>query len=213
MDIKDDKDFNIDDAKKVAAKKLATGALVVATALGASAAVDNPANYDEFNTQTAIVQDVGDYTFDAVVDEENAEDEQRQKKQVTIGSILLAPFYIAGMGLLKIAELLLAGLKIPILGSIIEWALFACAVVGSIAAALKLAFPEIPLGKLMSPRRIVVLVAGTAVVSIVCELLPLFGAEAATWASWIRLAGGALIIAPMAYVIIKLGRRFQRRSC
>lgn len=189
------------------AKKLATGALVIATAIGASAAVDNPASYEEMTQQTAIVQDIGDFNLDMVTDEDAAEDEQKQKRKITIGSVIMAPIYLAGMGILKLVEFLLVGLSIPILGTIIRWFLFTCVVLGTLAAGLKVAFPDIPLKKLMSPKRIGTVVIGTTLVSIICAILPSFGEEAARWAGWIRFACGALIVTPMAYIIFKFKNR------
>lgn len=187
-------------------KKLATGALVIATAIGASAAVDNPASYEEMTQQTAIVQDIGDMNLDMVT-EETADDEQKQKRKVTVGSIIMAPIYLAGMGILKLVEFLLAGLSVPILGTLIRWLLFTCVVLGTLAIGLKTAFPDIPLKKLLSPKRIVTVVIGTTAVSIICAVLPAFGEDAATWAGWIRLICGALIVAPMAFAIFKFKNR------
>ncbi|MBQ0005250.1 MAG: hypothetical protein KBS68_05240 [Clostridiales bacterium] len=200
MDTKTNKDSKT-------AKKLATGALVIATAIGASAAVDNPASYEEMTQQAAIVQDIGDFNLDMVTDEATADDEQKQKRKITVGSVIMAPIYLAGMGILKLVEFLLAGLSVPILGTLIRWFLFTCVVLGTLAIGLKVAFPDIPLRKLMSPKRIGTVVIGTAAVSIICAVLPAFGEDAATWADWIRLICGALIVAPMAFVIFKFKNR------
>lgn len=197
--------LNSDDKTK--AKKLATASLAIATAIGAAAAADMPPSYEEITSQTAIVQDIGDMPLDMAGDEISDQDEERQKKRVTIGSIIMAPLYFAGLGILKLLEFLLGGIASPLLAALLRWAFFAVLVVGVVAAGLKYAFPDVPLRKLMTPKRILVSVGSVTAVSIICAVLPVFGVAAAVWAERIQAAGSAIIVAAVAFFVFKFRKR------
>ncbi len=189
------------------AKKLATASLAIATAIGAAAAADMPPSYDEINMQTAVVQDIGDMPFDAVNDAADDQDEEKQKKRITIGSVIMAPLYFAGLGILKLFDFLIGGVVSPIAAGLLRWAFFAVLVVGVLAAGLKCAFPDVPLAKLLTPKRVVTAVGGVTVISIICSILPVFGVAAAVWAARIQAVAAAILVASVAFFVFRISRR------
>lgn len=197
-------ELNKNDKSK--AKKIAAASLAVAT-IGAAAAADMPPSYEDITARTAIVQDIADFDMDMPGDEINDQDEERQKKRVTIGSVLMAPIYFAGLGILKLIEFLLAGVASPLLAMLLRWVFLALLAVGVLAAGLKYAFPDIPLRELLSPQRALVAVGGVTAISIICQILPIFGVAAAVWAERIQAIGVAILIAAIAFFVIKIRKR------
>lgn len=193
------------------AKKAAAAALAAAVAAGAAGLADTPPTYDDINVQAAIVQDIGDVPMDMPADQIDDQDTERQKKRVSIGKIIMAPLYIIGYGLMKLLEFLIGGVASPILAFLLKWVLLSAVVLGALAAGLKYAFPDVPLGKLLTPKRIAATVGGVALVNIICQILPIFGTAAAVWASRIEAVGGGAILAATAFFVFRIRSRKKKK--
>ena len=128
--------------------------------------------------------------------------QQKQKGQ-TIAKALLAPFYAVGVVIMKLGEIVMAGALAPVVGVILNWLILAAVVLGVLAACLKIAFPNVPLRKMLTKKGIIFVLIATAVISAVCGIIPIFWPKAGLVMFIIKAAGGLAIILAIFATVLK----------
>ena len=157
-----------------------------------------------------VVQMIDEQTDDQVIvqDEDSQKKVQQNQRSQTIAKALLAPFYAAGVAVIKLGEMVLGGVLAPVLGVIINWLIMAAVVLGILAACLKIAFPNIPLRKMLTKRGIIFVLIVTAVFSAACGIIPLIWPGAGLWVFIIKAAGALAVILMIFATVMKVfGRR------
>ncbi len=207
-----DKDRAKDKDKDIR-KKLAVGAAIVATAIGANAAVDEAPSLDNYSSPAAVVQTVSvDMPMDATLPDDEDQAQQDEKKRSNIAKAISAPLYAIGYGIIKLIEILLGGVLSPLLTAIVRIVVLIGVVLAVIAICLKVAFPDVPLAKMLNKRRVISIAALTGTFGLLCEIVPLFWAEGARIVAWIRAIGGFAIVGGMGLAVAKLVRRIKARA-
>ena len=192
-------------------KKLAAGAAVVITAIGANAAVGDTPTFDQYSSPAAVVQTVDmDAPMDVTMPDDD-EDQATSKKRGIIARVVGVPVYACGIGLIKLIEVLLGGVLSPFLTAIIRIVVLIGVVLGVTALCLKIAFPDVPLSKMLTKRRVISIAAMTGILGAFCEVVPLFWAKGAQIAAWIRAIGGLAITGGMGFAIAKLVRKAKAK--
>ena len=195
-------------------KKKAAAIAVSAAMLAGGAAVQADMNSDENAYLAAlnpkpVVQMIDDQVDEQVVvqDDDSQKKVQQNERNQTIAKALLAPFYAAGTAIMKLGEMLLAGVLSPVLAIVVNWLVMAAVVLGILAACLKIAVPNLPLRKMLTRKGMIFVLIVTAAFSAVCGIIPLIWPEAGLWVFIIKAAGAlALILMFFATVMKFIGR-------
>lgn len=195
--------------KRAKAKKAAAVAIAAAIAAGGAAAAEAPVDYNDIQMPTAIVRTIDDAQNAVAADDDSKKVMQKEGK-LTLSKILLAPFYAAGVVLMKGFDLLAAGVLAPIAAAALKWVLFASIVFGVLAACLKIAFPDVPLKKMCTKKGILFVLISTAVISVACEVIPVFAPETAPWIFLLQIAGGIAIMLPVFIGVMRLVGKFRK---
>ena len=202
-----------DETKKKAAAIAVSAAMLAG---GAAAATDLPSDDNAYLAALnpkPVVQMIDEAADDQVVvqDEDSQKKVQQNQRSQTIAKALLAPFYAAGTAIMKLGEMFLAGVLAPVLGVIVNWLIMAAVVLGILAACLKIAFPNIPLRKMLTKKGIIFVLIVTAVFSAACGIIPIIWPEAGLWVFILKAAGAlAIILMIFATVMKVLGRRKEQ---
>ncbi|MGX8774860.1 MAG: hypothetical protein ACSW8G_07385, partial [Bacillota bacterium] len=202
--------MNTTDEKKKKAAAIAVSAAMLAG--GAAAATDMQSDENAYLTALnpkPVVQMIDDNASDQTViqDEDSQKKVQQNQGNQTLAKGLLAPFYAAGTAIMKLGEMFLAGVLSPVLLAIVNWLIMAAVVLGILAACLKIAFPNIPLRKMLTKRGIIFVLAVTAAFCLACAIIPVIWPEAGIWVFIIKAAGAlAIILMIFATVMKVLGR-------
>ncbi|MDO4175941.1 MAG: hypothetical protein Q4D99_00485 [Bacillota bacterium] len=205
-------DHNLTDKereKKEKAKKAAAVAIAAAIAAGGAVAGDAPVDYNDIQQPVAIVRTIDDAQAAVAADDDSKKVQQKEGK-ITLSKILLAPFYAAGAVLMKLFDLFAAGVLSPIAMVVLKWALFAAIVIGILAACLKIAFPDVPLRKMLTKKGILFILTSTAVVSAACEIIPVFAPQTAAWIFLLQVAGGIAIMLPVFIAVFRVVGKFRK---
>lgn len=202
--------MNTTDEKKKKAAAIAVSAAMLA---GGAAATDMQSDENAYLAALnpkPVVQMIDDAADDQTVvqDEDSQKKIQQNQGHQTLAKGLLAPFYAAGTAIMKLGEMFLTGVLSPVLMAIVNWLIMAAVVLGILAACLKIAFPNIPLRKMLTKRGIIFVLAVTAAFCLACAIIPAIWPEAGIWVFIIKAAGAlAIILMIFATVMKVLGRR------
>ena len=199
----------MDDKKKKAAAAAVAAAMLAGGVAGAADLPNDDKAYLDALNPTPIVQMIDEeeviQTPDQNVDDEKkAQNEQRLQ---TIAKALLAPFYAVGAVIMKLGEMVMTGVLAPVAMFILNWVILAAVILGTAAACLKIAFPDIPLKKLLNKKSILSVLIGTAAVSILCEIIPLLWPGAGIWVFVFKVAAGLAVLLAIFMTAMKLINR------
>ncbi|MCQ2546757.1 MAG: hypothetical protein MJ161_04320 [Clostridia bacterium] len=197
--------------KKAKAKKAAAVAIAAAVAAGGAAAAEAPIDYNDIQQPTAIVRTIDDAQA-AVSPDDDSKKVQQKEGKITLSKVLLAPFYAAGAALIKLFDMFAAGVLAPIAAVALKWVLFAAIIIGILAACLKIAFPDVPLKKMLTKKGIIFILISTAVVSAACELIPVFAPQTAPWIFLLQIAGGLAIMLPVFIAVLRVVGKFRKAT-
>lgn len=104
------------------------------------------------------------------------------------------------------------GLLQPVLGQVAGFATLLALLVGCFAVAMKAAFPDLPLKKLLSRRSLMALLLGASALAVADAALPAVWAEYEVWKNLV-LSGGffvALLCAAVPFALREQKRRLQK---
>lgn len=187
-----------EEEKKENAKKAAAVALAAAIAAGGAAVADSPIDYENIQLPDPVVMDIDDYGATATDDEQKM---VQKSSRETISKVLLAPFYAIGAVISWGADVLTAVAATPLGAVLLGWLVTALVILGSLAAALKIAFPDVPLKEMLTKKNILIILGGTAVISGACWAIPQIWPDAGIWVFIFKIAAGIGILVPL-YVVI-----------
>ena len=196
-------------AKKAKAKKAAAVAIAAAIAAGGAAAAETPIDYQDIQQPVAIVRTIDD-AQDAVSQDDDSKKVQQKESRITVGKILLAPLYAVGVVLMKLFDLFVSVVLTPIAAVALKWVLFAAIVIGALALCLKIAFPDVPLGKMLTKKGILFILVSTAIVSAACEIIPVFAPDTYPWMFALRIAGGLAIMLPVFITVLGVVGKYRK---
>ena len=194
----DEKKKSSDKKKKATAAAVSAAMLaggVAASDMHSNAMTDDKAYLDALNPKP-VVQMIDDPADIQSTDDKAKAVKKTQQNEVrqTVSKVLLLPLYAIGAVLMKAGELVLTGVLAPAAMIIFKWLLLAGIVLGVLAICLKVAFPDIPLGKMLTKKGILSVFISTAVFSAACEVIPLIWPDAGIWVFLLRAAGGLAIV-------------------
>lgn len=195
--------------KKAKAKKAAAIAIAAAIAAGGAAAAEAPVDYNDIQQPAAIVRTIDDAQA-AVSSDDDSKKVQQKEGRITLSKVLMAPLYAAGAVLMKLFDMFVAVVIMPIAAVALRWVLFAAIVIGILAACLKLAFPDVPLKKMLTKKGIIYILVTTAIVSAACEIVPVFAPQTAPWMFLVKLAGGLAIMLPIFITVLKVVGKYRK---
>lgn len=218
-----------DDKLKKVKKKVVGGA--TAAGLGASVLLgglfDSPEEltqktqsvYDQQHAPVVLTLDLDEEDTDEDGEgEENQEEEAggisaRIKKKILelpagVRAIVGVPLWAVGWVIIHVLSLAWNAVLAPLLGFLLKWVLAGLALVGVFAAAMKCAFPHLPLRKILRPKNILFLILGTVVLGALDKVIPLFWSGYTGFRFVIMLAGGLVVLAAVGIpFIIKQSRK------
>lgn len=195
--------------KKAKAKKAAAIAIAAAIAAGGTAAAEAPVDYNDIQQPAAIVRTIDDAQA-AVSSDDDSKKVQQKEGKITLSKVLMAPLYAAGAVIMKLFDMFVAVVIMPIAAVALRWVLFAAIVIGILAACLKIAFPDVPLKKMLTKKGIIYILVTTAIVSAVCEIVPVFAPQTAPWIFLIKLAGGLAIMLPIFITVLRVVGKYRK---
>ncbi|MBR3309467.1 MAG: hypothetical protein IKG00_06190 [Lachnospiraceae bacterium] len=136
--------------------------------------------------------------------EENSEEESiglfaKIKKKILelpagIRAIVGVPLWAIGWVIIHVLSIAWEAVLAPVLGFLLKWVLAGLALVGVFAAAMKCAFPHLPLKKILRPKNILFLVLGTVILGVLDKVIPLFWAEYTGYRFLVMLGGGLIVL-------------------
>ena len=206
-----------EDKLKSVKKKVAGGA--TAAGLGVSVLLgglfESPAeltqkNADAINRQeknpVVMMIDMDEEDPDGEEDngEENQEEEEtglfaRIKKKIlelpaAVRAIVGVPLWAIGWVIIHVLSLAWEAVLAPVLGIVLKWVLGGLALLAVFAAAMKCAFPHLPLKKILRPKNILFILLGTVILGIADKIIPLFWSDYPSVRFVIMLGGGLLVL-------------------
>lgn len=195
------------DKKKKAAAVAVAGAMLAGGVAGAGADMQSDENaYLAALNPKPVVQMIDDnvpiHDDGAAAVDDQKQTQQKQMGQ-TIAKILLTPFYAAGAVLMRLGEIVMTGVLAPAAAIILHWLILAAVVLGVLAACLKIAFPNVPLRKMLTKKGVVFVLIATAVISAVCGIIPLIWPKAALAMFILKVAGGFAIVLAIFATVLK----------
>ena len=100
----------------------------------------------------------------------------------------------------------------PVLGIVLKWVLAGLALLGVFAGAMKLAFPHLPLRKILRPKNILFILLGTVILGIVDKVVPMFWNEYTGYRFLIMLGGGLVVLCAVGIPFIIRQLKEQREE-
>lgn len=208
-------------AKKTAA--VSAVALLTAASVATGSLFDSPAALlsDE---GTAVVCTVNDGVDDVEDDAgaEASEDEEARRRggvraalrerilrlPLAVRLLVVLPLWALGSAILAAAGAAWTLLS-PVMGKLAGFALMLALLAGAFLAAVKAAFPDLPLKKIFSRRSLLVLLLGAAALTAADAALPLFWDDYAQWKDLVLSAGffAALCCAAVPFALREQKRR------
>ena len=128
---------------------------------------------------------------------------------VSVRALVVVPLWCAGFGIVQGFSALWQAVSAPVLGMILKWVLAAVLIIAVYAVTVKSIFPHMPLKKILRPRNLLCLLAGTAILAIADSFLPLVWRDYPRVRSWILLLGGFAVLAAVA---IPFARRHYKKK-
>ena len=205
---------------------VAVTAAMIAAAVGSS--FSSPADLvqsGQYVEPTPIVETID---LDADLDSSTEESESEEKKTrrgvrdiirqwilglpLAVRAVLVLPIYAVGWALIQLGSLAAGALASTVGGTIISWLLLAAVVIGGAALLLKTIFPDIPLRKILTPKRVGGMIIGVGIVYLICAAVSALSPEAAKWISWIKFFGGLTVCALAVYRANIVLSRFKSKT-
>lgn len=198
-------------ARKAKAKKAAAVAIAAAIAAGGAAAAEAPIDYQDIQQPAAIVRTIDDAQA-AVSPDDDSKKVQQKEGKITVSKVLLAPLYALGAVLMKLFDLFVAVVLTPIAAVALKWVLFAAIVTGILALCLKIAFPDVPLKRMLTKKGILFILVATAIVSAACEIIPVFAPDTYAWMFALKIAGGLAIMLPIFITVLRAVGKYRKAA-
>ncbi len=209
------KETSKDETLKKVKKKVVGGA--TAAGLGASVLLgglfDSPEelmqkNQNAYNTQPApVVLNIDLDEEDTDEDNEGTEETEEEsigvfakiKKKILelpagVRAIVGVPLWAIGWVIIHLLSIAWEAVLAPVLGFLLKWVLAGLALVGVFAAAMKCAFPHLPLRKILRPKNILFLILGTVVLGVIDKIIPMFWSAYTGYRFLIMLGGGLIVL-------------------
>ena len=230
---KEEKEELEDKLKKVK-KKAATGAaaagLSVSVLLGGL--FNSPEELMQKNTSSLNSQQNAPVVMMVDMDEEDPEEdtggEEEQEEEQTgifakikkkildvpaaIRAIVGVPLWAIGWVIIHFLNIAWSAVLSPVLSFLLKWILAGLALVGVFAAAMKMAFPNLPLRKILRPKNILFLILGTVILGIADWVVPLFWSDYSGFRILILLGGGFLVLLAVGIPFIIRQNRKQKEE-
>gem|GEM_PF-572560 len=111
-----------------------------------------------------------------------------------IRAIVGVPLWAIGWVIIHVLSIAWEAVLAPVLGFLLKWVLAGLALVGVFAAAMKCAFPHLPLKKILRPKNILFLVLGTVILGVLDKVIPLFWEEYTGYRFLVMLGGGMIVL-------------------
>ena len=111
-----------------------------------------------------------------------------------IRAIVGVPLWAIGWVIIHVLSIAWEAVLAPVLGFLLKWVLAGLALVGVFAAAMKCAFPHLPLKKILRPKNILFLVLGTVILGVLDKVIPLFWEEYTGYRFLVMLGGGLIVL-------------------
>ena len=192
--------------------KIGAAVLSAAVALNAAGMTDADLNLDadaaEMLSPDTVIEEVvpmPDGLADFATD---AEDEEEEKRTFSVGSILT---YVAGSVVSLLAWLLKTPLT-PLASTIVGWVILAAAVLGAIGIALKKAFPNLPLSKIVNKKTGAIVVCSIVLLIVACEMIGFYWEDILRWLRIFAVIGGGVIFFVAVHKIKKAFRRPKAKA-
>lgn len=202
------------DGKKTKAKAAAAVALAATLATGAVAVNDKNTDLSNIQTTNAVVQDIEEMNQDYSDDDKKAQAEVVKTSSVreTISKIISVPLYAIGAALMKAWEMLASSVLAPIFVIIMKWVIITAAILVALAICFKTAFPNVPLKKILNWKCIRFVLIGTAVGSVICEILPFFWEDAETYIYILHVILGFAVFMPVFCTVTKVFNKKNKKE-
>ena len=158
---------------------------------------------------------------DAGGDEEQEEEETgvfaRIKKKIlllpaAVRALVGLPLWAVGWVIIHFLSIAWSAVLGPVLGMVLKWVLAGLALLGVFAAAMKCAFPNLPLRKILRPKNILFILLGTAGLGILDKVIPLFWSGYSGFRFVIMLGGGFLVLAAVGIPFLRKQIRLQKEE-
>lgn len=229
-----DKDEKKDDKLKKAKKKIAGGA--AATGLGLSVLLggmfESPEELTQKNPESSSLHQNAPVVMTVDLDdddseEENDGEENREEEQTglfakikmrilqlpaAVRALVGVPLWAVGWVIIHLLSLAWEAVLVPVLGVLLKWVLAGAAMLAVFAVAMKCAFPNLPLKKILRPKNILFLLLGTAVLGVLDQLLPLFWSDYHGVRFLVMLGGGFLVLATVGIPFIIRQLKEEKRA-
>ena len=234
----EDEKLKEDDKLKKVKKKVAGGA--AAAGIGVSVLLaglfGSPEELTQKNTESINRQEktpvvmMMDMDLDEEDTDEDGEGEDNQTEEETgifarvkkkilqlpaaVRALVGVPLWAVGWVIIHIASLAWEAVLGPVLGIILKWVLGALALLAVFAVAMKCAFPNLPLRKILRPKNILFILLGTVILGVADRVIPLFWNGYSGFRFVIMLAGGFVVLAAVGipFIIKQLKKQKEEEN-
>ncbi|MBQ8933069.1 MAG: hypothetical protein IJ061_02160 [Lachnospiraceae bacterium] len=192
-------------------KKIAASAAAVLTAASVAVAglFGSPAELvtgRDQNPKAAVEMIVE--TADQAEEAEDMDDSADEKKKgfrnllrqrilkipVVLRALAGVPLWALGWAVSGAMSALWSGILSPVLSAALGWIILGVCLLAAGAITIKLLFPDVPLRKILNRENVLTVAGGTALLALLCSVLPVFWEDYGRFDGLIKFAGGLLIL-------------------
>lgn len=152
-----------------------------------------------------VVYDAADQA-DAEDDGEESSDEKKKgyrdllRQQIlripaVVRVLVGLPLWAVGWAVTGAASVVWSNVLGPAAGAALSWLLTAALLFAVAVISVKALFPDVPFRKIVTRENILLTAAGTALLAVICAVLPLFLEDSGRYTGIVKFAGGLLILA------------------
>ena len=192
-------------------KKIAANAAAVMTAASVALAglFGTPAELISSGDQSpkAAVEMISE-SVDQVDEAEDMDDSSDEKKKgfrnllrqrilkipAALRVLVGVPMWALGWAVTGALSALWSGVLSPVAGAAAGWVLLGICLLAAGVLAIKALFPDVPLRKILIKENVLTVAAGTALLAILCAVLPVFWEDYGRFDGLIKFGGGLLIL-------------------
>lgn len=129
-----------------------------------------------------------------------------------VRALVGVPLWAVGWVIIHFLSLAWSAVLAPVLGFLLKWVLVGLALVGIFAAAMKCAFPNLPLKKILRPKNILFLLLGTVILGAADRFLPLIWEGYPAVRFVVILGGGFLVLLAVGIPFIIRRKRLEKEE-
>ena len=187
--------------------KIGAAVLSAAVALNAAGMTDADLDLDHSAAQTmmpdTVIEEVVPMPIDAADIVPDAEDEEEEKRTISVGAVLT---YVAGAALSFLTWLLETPLG-PVASQIVGWVILVAAILGAIGIGLKKAFPNLPLAKVVNGKTGAIVAVSIVLLIALCQLIGYYREDIMLWLRIAAIVLGAMLVFTVIHKVRKAFRR------